>query len=207
MKARPKARTLLDIGAGSGLLTAEAGRMGLTAVGVEPSKSLVAAAWQNNHVELLQGTFPHPGLEGRQFDMVYLADVIEHVDDPVGLLADCAKALTPNGVLIVVTPDVSSLAAKLLGQKWWHFRLAHVGYFNARSMSHAASRAGLTIHSKHRARWFFPIRYLAERTARYLPVGWLNRTAERIAPLRRIYDVVIPVNLRDSFVFVMSRNE
>jgi 2-polyprenyl-3-methyl-5-hydroxy-6-metoxy-1,4-benzoquinol methylase len=206
MKVQPKARNLLDIGAGSGLLTAEAGRMGLTAIGVEPSRSLVSAAWQSNHVELLQGTFPHPRLERSEFDLVYLADVIEHVDDPVGLLADCAKALTPNGVLIVVTPDVSSLAARLLGQKWWHFRLAHVGYFNARSMNQAASRAGLRIRFKRRARWFFPIRYLADRTARYLPVGGLNRTVDRIALLRRLYDLVIPLNLRDSFVFVMSRN-
>jgi 2-polyprenyl-3-methyl-5-hydroxy-6-metoxy-1,4-benzoquinol methylase len=205
--AQPNAGTLLEIGAGSGLLVAEAGRMGLAATGVEPSKSLVAAARQINHVELIQGTFPHPLLEGRRFDLVFVVDVIEHVNDPVKLLADCAQALAPGGVLLVVTPDVSSLAARLLGQRWWHFRLAHVGYFNATSMSKAAARAGLEIRATRRVRWFFPIRYLAERAATYLPLGWLNRGVERVAPLRRVYDVVIPVNLHDSSAFIMARKD
>jgi len=205
MAAQPKARNLLDIGAGSGLLVAEAGRQGLAAVGVEPSKSLVATATQNNRGELIQGTFPHPRLQGRQFDLVYLVDVIEHVSDPVRLLADCAHALAPGGVLLVVTPDVSSFAKLLLGQRWWHFRLAHVGYFNSRSMNKAAGLAGLAIQSTTRVRWFFPIRYLAERAAKYVPLAWLNRAAVRVAPLRRLYSVVVPINLRDSSAFIMTR--
>ena len=205
ISARPQAHTLLEIGAGSGLLVAEAGRLGLDAVGVEPSKSLVTAARRINGVELLQGTFPHPRVEGRQFDLVYVVDVIEHVNDPVKLLADCAGAMAPGGVLMVVTPDVSSLAARFFGHRWWHFRLAHVGYFNKRSMSEASRRAGLAIQSTCRVRWFFPVRYLAERASAYLPVGPVNRVAERVGPLHWLYDRVIPLNLRDSSAFVMTR--
>jgi len=202
---RPQARTLLEIGAGSGLLVSEAGHMGLQAVGVEPSNSLVATAKKSRGVDLIQGIYPHPQLAGRRFDLVYLIDVIEHVEDPVQLLADCASALAPGGVFLVVTPDVSSMAAKLLGRRWWHFRLAHVGYFNRRSMSEACRRAGLTIESSRRIRWFFPIRYLAERASLYLPVGPLNRLAERVPPFAWLYDRVIPVNLRDSTAFFMTR--
>jgi 2-polyprenyl-3-methyl-5-hydroxy-6-metoxy-1,4-benzoquinol methylase len=205
--AFPQARTLLEIGAGSGLLVAEGARLGLDAVGVEPSKSLVEFAKRTNGVQLLQGTFPHPELNGRQFDLVYLVDVIEHVADPVTLLADSARALTPGGLLVVVTPDVSSLAAKFLGRRWWHFRLAHVGYFNSGSMNEAARRAGLAIRSTSRARWFFPVRYLAERVAVYLPVGGVNRAAEKFGALRRLYDCVIPVNLHDSSIFTMTRGK
>lgn len=205
LEAQPQARNLLEIGAGSGLLVAEARRMGLAASGVEPSKALVATAKQRNDVELIQGTFPHSLLEGHQFDLIYAVDVIEHVNDPVKLLSDCAKALAPGGVLLVVTPDVSSLAAKFLGHRWWHFRLAHVGYFNEKSMRKAASRAELATQSTCRVRWFFPIRYLAERAATYVPVGWINRTAEKLGLLRRLYSVVIPLNLHDSMAFVMSR--
>jgi len=205
LRLRPQASTLLEIGAGSGLLIRESKRLGLHSFGVEPSKSLVAAARQINGVELLQGTFPHPLLEGCQFDLLYLIDVIEHVEDPVKLLSDCANALTPASLLLVVTPDVSSVAAKLFGQRWWHFRVAHVGYFNHRSMSEASRRAALTIHSTYRVRWFFPIRYLAERASVYLPIRSINRAAEGVSPLRWLYDRVIPVNLRDSEAFVMTR--
>jgi SAM-dependent methyltransferase len=205
MAARMEARTLLEIGAGTGLLVAQARQIGLDAVGVEPSRSLVSEAQHIHGVELLQGTYPHSELDGRQFDLVYLVDVIEHVEDPVGLLAHCSAALAPGGMMIVVTPNVSSLAARLFGHRWWHLRLAHVGYFNHRSMGEACSRAGLAIHSVGTARWFFPIRYLAQRTSVYLPVGALNRAAERIGPLRWLYDRVIALNLFDSCVFVLTR--
>ncbi len=201
--AQPHGSTLLEIGAGSGLLVAEARRQGFDAVGVEPSKSLVAAALQHNQVELIQGTFPNEQLAGRKFDFIFVVDVIEHVSDPVQLLADCGQSLAQGGILLVVTPDVASLAAKLLGRRWWHFRLAHVGYFSVKSMRVAADQAALAITSTSRVRWFFPIRYLAERVATYLPIGFLNRKAETITPLRRVYDVVIPLNLRDSSAFVM----
>ena len=207
IRAHSQPRTLLEIGSGSGLLIAEAQKLGLDAVGVELSKSLVLAAERLNGVKLVQGMFPHPQLAGKLFDLVFVVDVIEHVENPLQLLADCAQALAPGGLLLVVTPDVSSVAAKLLGQRWWHFRLAHVGYFNSSSMNEAASRAGLDIWWSCRPRWFFPVRYLTQRAAIYLPLGAINKKAEGIAPLRRLYDRIIPLNLFDSFAYLMRRKE
>jgi len=71
-------------------------------------------------------------------------------------------------------------------------------------MRQAANRAGLTIETTRRVRWFFPIRYLAERSAQYLPVGPLNRAAERVGPLAWVYSQVIPLNLHDSSAFAMG---
>lgn len=204
LRARPLARTWLDIGAGAGLLVAEARRRGLDAAGVEPSHALVAAAPGVNGVELMQGTFPHPELAGRKFDVISLVDVIEHVSSPVVLLSYCRKALTPDGVLLVVTPDVGSFAARRLGPRWWHFRLAHVGYFDRASLGRAAGCAGLSPAAWFRARWFFRVHYLAERTAAYLPVGWWNRLALRVPPLAWLYQRVIPLNLFDSWVVLLS---
>jgi 2-polyprenyl-3-methyl-5-hydroxy-6-metoxy-1,4-benzoquinol methylase len=197
---RPAAQTLLDVGAGTGLLMTEARRLGIDATGIEPSRSLVQCGRQVQGDRLMQGTLPHEALKRRRFDLITLVDVIEHVADPVSLLTHCREALTENGLLVVVTPDVSSIAARLLRGHWWHFRLAHVGYFNSRTLRLAASRARLT-HVRHfRARWFFPVRYLAERLAVYLPIGWLNSLALKTPGLRRAYSCVVPLNLRDSLV-------
>jgi hypothetical protein len=105
---------------------------------------------------------------------------------------------------MVVTPDVGSLAARWLGQRWWHFRLAHVGYFNRRSLAQAARQSGLIVLDSFRARWFFRVSYVAQRLARYLPIGYLNRLAERVAPLRWIYERVVPVNPHDSMVVLLQ---
>ncbi len=204
-KERPAARSLLDIGAGTGLLVREARSLGFEAVGVEPSRSLVEAAIKNRQVELLQGTFPHLRLAGRTFDVITLVDVIEHVSDPVGLLRSCAAALAADGIVLVVTPDVRSLAARLLGKRWWHFRVAHVGYFSRNSLDALAAAAGLRSLRRFRAQWFFRVEYLAERLAHYLPLGAVNRRSRRPGMLGRLYQRIVPVNLHDSTAIIFAK--
>lgn len=198
LEAHPQARTLLDVGAGSGVLIAEARDRGLEAVGVEPSRSLVEYGRRADDLPLLQGVLPHPGLADRRFDVISLVDVLEHVIDPVGLLRHCAAALSPGGVILVVTPDLGSLTARVMGARWWHFRLAHVGYFSKPSLERAAGAAGLSMASAFRPRWYFRVHYLAARLARYLPLQGVNRLAARRRVLRAVYDRVIPLTPRDS---------
>jgi 2-polyprenyl-3-methyl-5-hydroxy-6-metoxy-1,4-benzoquinol methylase len=205
LRSKRDARTLLDVGAGAGLLIAEAQRRDLVATGVEPSRALVDSARRVNGVELVQGFFPHPQLAGRTFDVICLVDVIEHLTDPLQLLRHCTAALSPGGLLVVVTPDVGSLTAKLLGIRWWHYRLAHVGYFSKRSMRRAAAGAGLVPMAEVRAKWFFTVEYIAKRLTRYLPIGRLNGLARRHALLRRLYELVVPVNPRDSMIVLLRR--
>jgi 2-polyprenyl-3-methyl-5-hydroxy-6-metoxy-1,4-benzoquinol methylase len=198
----PAARTLLDIGAGVGLLVSEARRRGLEAVGVEPSRSLAAAAQSINSADLLQGVFPHPALAGRRFDIICLIDIIEHVAQPVEMLRDCAKALSPGGVIVIVTPDVESIPARVLGRRWWHFRVAHVGYFSRSSLDRAMRAAGLEPVRWFRAKWFFRAGYLAQRITEYLPLRGLNRWAQRQRMLTSLYNRVVPLNLHDSWVVI-----
>ena len=127
------------------------------------------------------------------------------VAGPVELLAACARALSPDGVAVIVTPDAASLAAGLLGRRWWHYRLSHVGYFNRPNLTRALGLAGLTPRRWVRARWFFRAGYLAERLTNYLPLGPLNRMAGRSRILGWLYDRVVPLNLHDSWVVLARR--
>jgi SAM-dependent methyltransferase len=195
----------------------EARHRGLAAVGVEPSRALAERARVAHGVDVVHGAFPHPALAGRQFDVVFLADVLEHVADPVALLVAARDALAPHGLLVVVTPDLGSVAARLLRGRWWHFRLAHVGYFDHHSLVTATSRAGLAWAQAARARWFLPVGYLAERLAAGLLRLPGHRGARRMrrsrpsSTARRVMAgvgrQVIPLNLHDSFVVFLRRRE
>ncbi len=189
--------SLLDIGAGSGILVEQALKMGFAAKGVEPSKWLQQKALEQK-LPVSLGIFPHADLPG-PFDVITLIDVIEHVSDPVGLLGDMAKALKPNGIIAVITPDVGALVPKILGFRWWHFRVAHIGYFNKKTLKLAASKAGLKPLYQGRAKWYFAGDYLLKRINTYLP-KFLRLPAPKF-----LAKWTVPLNLGDSMFMVFKK--
>ena len=190
-------KRLLDVGAASGILLEEAIKLGFNAEGVEPSRQLAAMAVERGlHVHL--GTFPHPNLAG-PYDVITLVDVIEHVPTPLQLLRDIAEHLAPNGVGVLTTPDVEALAARVLGPRWWHFRVAHIGYFSQDSITKALSAAGLEVVTVKRPAWFFTLDYATERAMSYLP----RPLRFRLPAFAR--DWTIRVNFRDSLEVIFRR--
>lgn len=188
---------LLDVGAGTGILVEQAIARGFDAVGIEPSRQFCHRAALRN-LPVVRGILPHPLITGL-FDVITLVDVIEHVPDPIGLIAEASRLLTDDGTLVIVTPDRSSVVARAMGKKWWHYRVAHIGYFDPKTLRFALAKAGLRQTDFHRPTWYFPLSYLAERVQRYLP-RWLRVQVPAIAA-----DVVVPVHLRDSMMICAER--
>lgn len=188
---------LLDVGAGSGILVEQALIMNYEASGIEPSNSLSAAARKLN-IPVVTGTLPlsTPHLA---FDIVTLIDVIEHVENPRAILQEIGNCLQQDGICVLVTPDVSSFAARIMHGKWWHYRLAHIGYFNRQTLQRLASSAGFNIIATYRPAWYFPGSYLAERLLSYLP--GLNR----IKSPKWLDKITIPLNLFDSLLIVCKK--
>lgn len=186
---------LLDIGAASGILVGEARQMGYEAEGVEPSRWLQQRAVERR-LPVHHGTFPHPCCAG-PYDVVTLVDVIEHVTAPLFLLQAARQALAPDGIVAIVTPDVASPSARLLGWRWWHFRVAHVGYFERSTLELAARRSGLAAVAFHRPGWYFSGDYLWDRAFKLAGIAGPRAPAV----LKR---VTIPVNPRDSLLAILK---
>lgn len=187
---------LLDIGAGSGILVEEARSRGFAAQGIEPSEWLARIA-QERGLPVRHGVLDEQG--GDLFDIVTVIDVIEHVTDPRALLRPAVSRLAPGGLLAIVTPDAGSLAARLLGWRWWHYRIAHVGYFRERHVATLCRENGLEILAVQRPGWVFTATYLAERAATYLP------SALRLRPPAWLARITIPLNLYDSLMVIARR--
>lgn len=196
-KVKPGGK-LLDVGAGSGILIEAAQELGYEAEGVEPSKWLHAKA-QSLNLPVELGIFPQEDKLRGPYDIVTLVDVIEHVSDPGGLVSEIRKVMKDDGILIVVTPDVKSTMARVLKYKWWHFRIAHIGYFNKKNLNLLMDRAGFNVHRMIRPTWFFSMEYLLERVSTYLP-GKMSVPAPGF-----IKRMVVPVNLRDSWMGIYKK--
>ena len=186
---------LLDVGAGSGILVEQAQNAGFQAVGVEPSQWLAAVA-RERKLQVHCGVLPLPELEGQTFQVVSLVDVIEHVSDPLDLLREIRPLLSEDGRLFVITPDVSSVAARILGWRWWHYRLAHISYFDRHTLERLLNVAGFEVMNCSRPGWYFSLDYLVQRLNQYLPDALEFPVFQWMRSLR------IPLNLRDSFMLV-----
>lgn len=92
---------LLDVGCAAGFFLAEA-RAFYDVQGVELSSWSSAWAREQLQLPVFTGTLQQAALPAAHFDLVTLWDVIEHVPDPVPLLAEAARVLKPGGSLLVV---------------------------------------------------------------------------------------------------------
>ena len=76
------------------------------------------------------------------FDAIVLWDVIEHVRDPVGTCRALMRCLKPGGYLLLSTPDIGSLAARLLRRRWAFMTPPeHLGFFSSKSFKYLLETA------------------------------------------------------------------
>jgi SAM-dependent methyltransferase len=194
-KKRPQ--TLLDIGAGSGILVGEANSLGLEAEGLEPCSWLVKEASKRD-IKIHHGTLENYKTL-KKYEAITCIDVIEHVADPVRLLKDMHKMLEDNGVALIVTPDVNSLARKIFKWRWWHFRIAHISYFTKSNLSMILKKEGFVVRGWKRPTWYFSISYLIERASCYLPI------LSYLSKIKFLEKIVVPLNLRDSWLVIVQK--
>jgi SAM-dependent methyltransferase len=189
---------LLDVGAGSGILVEAAIKAGFNAKGIEPSSWLHSKA-VGMGIPVVHGTLPSEEI-GDNYDVITLIDVLEHVANPVNLLNEIRKVLSNSGCIIIVIPDLKSVAAKITKGKWWHFRYAHLGYFDSNTIKIACERACLKIVGLSRPTWYLPLDYLWDRLFVYLP------KALYFSPPAFLKKVTLPINLFDSIAVIVKKN-
>jgi 2-polyprenyl-3-methyl-5-hydroxy-6-metoxy-1,4-benzoquinol methylase len=133
---------LLDIGCALGYSVEEALARGYDAQGVEPAPSAAAHAARRLPGRITAGTLESARFPGGRFDVVTLIDVIEHVADPLALLRELARVTAPGGRLALTTPDLSSLSARAMGNRWPYLIPEHLGYFGRETLARALGAAG-----------------------------------------------------------------
>jgi SAM-dependent methyltransferase len=140
----PEASTVCEIGCGSGSLLAGLRKRNYAVKGYELSETTARFAQRNFDIDVEVGGIP-ADLGGR-FEIVIERHVIEHTVDPVEELRRIDKALCPEGLVILVTPNFQSLASRLCNSGWeWFIPPDHLYYFNRRSMHRLLDRSGFSV--------------------------------------------------------------
>lgn len=141
--SRPNgSRTVLDVGSGLGVFVHGMKAQGWTCTALDPDSRAVRHAAEVVGVTAVQGDFMQANRLGR-FDLVTFNKVLEHVADPVGLLARAHTHVAEGGLVYVEVPDGETAAAA--GPEREEFFIDHLHIFSAASLALLAVRAGLVV--------------------------------------------------------------
>jgi SAM-dependent methyltransferase len=195
---------LLDVGCGHGLLLDEARRRGYEVEGLELSDYAAAHARDTLRLPVRQATVADvaAGPEPPAYAAIVLADVLEHLDDPLATVDTCARLLAPGGVLCLVTPDPGSRTARFAGARWWGFLPAHTFLLPRRTLRDLLDRRGLDVADDLPLVRTFSLRYwMAGFAERGGAIGAAVNLVRRVVPAR----ASLSLSLGDERVLVARR--
>ena len=193
-KVRPGGK-LLEVGCARGDFLSVA-REAFDARGVEPNPELAesAARIAPIHRDIIERT-PWSG-----FDVIASFHVIEHVDSPRSFIKAAAERLSPDGLLVIETPNIESLPFKILKSKWRQFIPEHYYFFSPKTMTKLLSDQGLKVDKTISIGKHASLDLIANRLSRYLPwlphVNGLSRLTFRLNPM----DIMLVFATRSSRV-------
>jgi SAM-dependent methyltransferase len=142
----PSRGSLLDVGCASGAFLSLMRGRGWVADGIEPSESqfLRAAKLLGTAKGIQRCTLQDAELS-KDYDLITMWDVLEHVTEPRGFLELAARRLKHGGYLALNVPRVDSMVARLLGSRWPLLLAEHLNYFTIPSLRICGESAGLNL--------------------------------------------------------------
>ncbi|WP_239077730.1 bifunctional 2-polyprenyl-6-hydroxyphenol methylase/3-demethylubiquinol 3-O-methyltransferase UbiG [Pseudomonas sp. 008] len=140
--------SLLDVGCGEGFVLKFFEQIGWQVQGIDYSRAGVQQinpayadhVEQGDVFELLETRIA----SNKQYDLVWLGNVLEHVLDPVSLLQSLRCLVAPNGLLVITVPNDGTAyheelyATGAIRDRFWIAMPDHLSYFTADSLRRTA---------------------------------------------------------------------
>lgn len=137
-------RRLLDVGSSLGFFLDTAQRRGWSVAGVELSGASAAYSRETYGLQVHSAALASAPFAPATFDVVTIRHVLEHVPDPAQLLQDALTFVRPGGLVLVAVPNFASLAARLLGARWWWVDPpTHLSYFTRPTLERLLRTSGV----------------------------------------------------------------
>ena len=139
-----KTGKLFDLGAGWGHFMLAGKELGYDVYGIEISEQPYLYCVNDlklpvDHVDFFEMD------ESRQFDIITMWDVLEHIDKAGDFLEKSSKLTKPNGYLFLQVPQIDSYFAKRHQDNWKMMGLDHVNYFGKKTITQILANHGYEV--------------------------------------------------------------
>lgn len=143
---------LLEIGCSTGITLKAAQKKGWDVYGVEINKTAGNIAKNLLNVDTIKiGSINDEMFPDDFFSVIIIFDVIEHISNPIEFMRILRNKLKNKGVVLFITPNVSSLSARIFKHKWLHLFREHVCIYSPQTMELLLNRSGFEALKIHRA--------------------------------------------------------
>jgi SAM-dependent methyltransferase len=133
---------VLDVGCATGLFIEVANSLGWDAYGIEISEFASNIAYNKFGKRIYRDTLERVMFDDSFFDLITMIDLIEHIPDLLSFFHEVNRILKPSGRLLIVTPNIDSLSARLMRDAWSHFKTEHLHYFSPKTIDTLLKRTG-----------------------------------------------------------------
>ncbi len=199
----PAGGRLLDIGCACGFLLLAARELGFSAEGVEMSAWASEYARRQFGLPVRTGCLETLDLPPASYDVVVMADTIEHLTDPRTTIRHIHRVLRPEGRLLLLTPDIGSVVARLAGARWWGLLDDHYYYFSRLTLRRLLEDEGFAIDAIRALGRQFPLAHWIFKLSQYS--AGLHRVAARLTRALGIDRWQISINVGDQMACVARR--
>ncbi len=135
---------LFDLGAGWGHFMLAGKELGYNVYGIEISEQPYLYSKNDlklpvDHIDFFQMK------EDKQFDVVTLWDVLEHIDEADKFVEKIARITKQDGILVLQVPQIDSYFAKKHKDNWKMMGLDHVNYFGKDTITILLEKYGFKV--------------------------------------------------------------
>lgn len=143
-----KGMKIFEIGCGRGYFLNLASRKGAITFGIDINKNAISFAREkfglkNVYSEKLED-FLQNNAE-RNFDMVCMFHVIEHLKEPREIIKKIRKLLKPSGCICLSFPNPDRIELKLLKREYWDYPPHHLTRWDKKSISYLLNIEGFKV--------------------------------------------------------------
>lgn len=135
--SNPSQVKMLDIGSGIGYFRQAAQDLGFQHNGIDLSQEIIKHCRETFGFETWHGRVEDLAKHapGQKFQLITMFDVIEHLEKPRAVITLLKEFLSDDGILVIRTPNLAAQEAEILGDYYYSFKLDHVRYFSAGSLT------------------------------------------------------------------------